>query len=336
VTTVSVLIPCFNARPWIAEAIESALAQTWPATEVIVVDDGSTDGSLDVIKQYEGRIRWETGSHRGGNGARNRLLELSTGEWLQYLDADDYLLPKKLEHQLTFIPHSDADVVCSPVKLRCERLSPVEHLTHIPEPHNDPWVLLARWWLPQTGGALWKRSTVLEVGGWKLDQPCCQEHELYARLLMNGATFVIADECHSVWRDWSVAGTVSTRDSAEVRRRRLAILDGMEQFLLKGGRLTPARRQAVNQARFEIARGTWNMDRAASAAIMQQVRASQPSFRGEPPAANTLYRIMFRLVGFQLTEFAARVKRACQSRRIASGHTMSLGTGGRDTSGSVN
>src|SRR5436309_2678723 len=102
-TLVSILIPCYNAERWIAQAIESALAQTWPDKEVIVVDDGSTDGSLHVIKQFDGRIHWETGKNRSGNMARNRLLELARGDWLQYLDADDYLLPDKIDGQMRFL-----------------------------------------------------------------------------------------------------------------------------------------------------------------------------------------------------------------------------------------
>ena len=101
---ISILIPCFKAERWIAQAIESALAQTWPEKEVIVVDDGSTDGSLEVIKSFGDRIRWETGPNRGGNAARNRLLELARGEWLQYLDADDYLLSNKVTEQMEFLP----------------------------------------------------------------------------------------------------------------------------------------------------------------------------------------------------------------------------------------
>ena len=99
---VSILIPCFNAEKWVAQAIESALAQTWSEKEVIVVDDGSTDNSLEIIRRFDGRIRWESGPNRGGGAARNRLLELASGEWLQYLDADDFLLPQKLERQIEF------------------------------------------------------------------------------------------------------------------------------------------------------------------------------------------------------------------------------------------
>jgi glycosyltransferase involved in cell wall biosynthesis len=90
---VSILIPCHNAENWIAEAIESGIAQTWPAKEIIVLDDGSTDRSLDIIRGFGERIRSEAAKHRGGNATRNRLLELARGDWIQYLDADDYLRP---------------------------------------------------------------------------------------------------------------------------------------------------------------------------------------------------------------------------------------------------
>lgn len=93
---VSVIIPCYNAERWVAEAIQSCLDQTYSPIEVIVIDDGATDRSLEVIKSFGQRIRWETGPNRGGNCARNRGLALSKGQYVQFLDADDYLLPEKL------------------------------------------------------------------------------------------------------------------------------------------------------------------------------------------------------------------------------------------------
>src|SRR5438067_693233 len=112
---VSILIPCFNAERWVAQAIESALSQNWPETEVIVVDDGSNETSLENNKSFGDRIRWETGPNRGSNVARNRLLELTRGEWLQYLDADDYLLPEKIALQMQFIAENPAtDLVFGP------------------------------------------------------------------------------------------------------------------------------------------------------------------------------------------------------------------------------
>jgi glycosyltransferase involved in cell wall biosynthesis len=150
-TLVSILIPCFNAERWIGQAIEGALVQTHASSEIIVVDDGSSDGSLDVIKGFGKHIRWESGPNRGGNAARNQLLALARGSWLQYLDADDYLLPDKIERQIAFLgEHPDADIVYSPISLvfnyygaRGRAGAERRYIVPIPEP-RDPWILLVR------------------------------------------------------------------------------------------------------------------------------------------------------------------------------------------------
>jgi glycosyltransferase involved in cell wall biosynthesis len=311
---VSILIPCFNAERWVAQAIESALAQTWPEKEVIVVDDGSQDASLDIIKSFSNRIRWETGPNRGGNAARNRLLELAGGEWLQYLDADDYLLPLKVERQANSLSdYPDCDVVYSPVYCASYSEGGVQQeITAIPEP-RDPWILLARWWLPQTSGPLWRRQTLIDVGGWKPDQPCCQEHELYLRLLRSGAQFYYFGECHAVYRYWPYARTVSKGNPAEVRRRRLEVNEQMEQFLRSRGELTPSRLQAINQGRFEIARSAWIEDRTEAKQIVRAIQQRQPKFSPEPPAARSYYRWIYRVLGFIAAERLASCKRKLAS-----------------------
>ena len=164
---VSILIPVYNAERWVAQAIESALAQTWQKTEVIVVDDGSTDASLEVIKRYGGRLRWETGPNRGGNVARNRLLEMANADWLQYLDADDYLQPNKIENQMKFSSSAqevaNADIIYGPVLMEyAEPYGSGRALAPIPEPH-DEWMLLARWYLPQTGAPLWRKQALVDI-----------------------------------------------------------------------------------------------------------------------------------------------------------------------------
>src|SRR5882762_11318734 len=300
---VSILIPCYNAARWVAHAIESALAQTWPDKEVIVVDDGSTDGSLDVIRKFDGQIQWETGPNRGGNVARNHLLELAQGEWLQYLDADDYLRPEKIANQIEFLPSQpEVDVVFSPVTLEYSTEDGIRHeLSHIPEPH-DPWVLLARWYLRQTGASLWRKQALIDVGGWKPDQPCCQEHELYLRLLQAGAEFCYFEECHAAYRHWSLNETVSKRNRAELRRQRLEIKESMELFLRSRGELTPPRLYALNQARFEIARGAWLEDPAEAREIVNAIERRQPGFVPAPPAARGRYRLIYQTLGFSAAE----------------------------------
>jgi glycosyltransferase involved in cell wall biosynthesis len=99
---VSILIPAYNAEPWIEEAIRSALAQTWPHKEIIVVDDGSTDGTLAVAQRFAttSSVRVVAQKNRGASAARNAAFAVSKGDYIQWLDADDVLAPDKLERQL--------------------------------------------------------------------------------------------------------------------------------------------------------------------------------------------------------------------------------------------
>ncbi|MEP7341835.1 MAG: glycosyltransferase [Acidobacteriota bacterium] len=308
-STVSILIPCYNAERWVAQAIESVLAQTWPEKEVIVVDDGSTDGSLEIIKRFDGQIRWESGPNRGGNVTRNRLLELATGEWVQYLDADDYLLPDKITKQMEFLAEQpDADIVFGPVILEhWSETGARREVLPIPEPH-DPWVLLARWYLPQTGSPLWRQHAILDVKVWKPEQPCCQEHELYLRLLMAGKRFSYCPDAGAVYRQWG-EHTVCKRDKPEVYRQRLEIEQRAEDFLLASGQLTTARRWAINQARFEMARLVWQYDPQTATEIMETALRSDPGFIPSGDAAPAFYRLLFRLMGFRLTEAMAGWRR---------------------------
>jgi teichuronic acid biosynthesis glycosyltransferase TuaG len=99
---ISVIIPTWNRAQHLAAAISSALGQTIPPDEVLVCDDGSTDGSEEVVRGIEdGRVKWVPGP-RGGRPAipRNRGLAASNGEWVAFLDSDDLWVPEKLEKQL--------------------------------------------------------------------------------------------------------------------------------------------------------------------------------------------------------------------------------------------
>jgi len=100
---VSVLIPCYNAQDYIADALESVINQTYPNLEIIVVDDGSTDSSRRVLLDYaarDNRIILHFQDNRGPSAARNKAFELSKGEWIQYLDADDLLSSNKIAKQV--------------------------------------------------------------------------------------------------------------------------------------------------------------------------------------------------------------------------------------------
>ena len=98
---VSILIPAYNAEHWIGDTIRSCLAQTWPHVEIIVVDDGSRDATLQAARRFESRaVKVVTQPNSGAPVARNRAFELAQGSYMQWLDADDLLDPQKIARQM--------------------------------------------------------------------------------------------------------------------------------------------------------------------------------------------------------------------------------------------
>jgi glycosyltransferase involved in cell wall biosynthesis len=101
---VSIIIPCHNAAPWLAQTLESALTQTWPEKEIFLIDDGSTDRSLEIARSFEARgVRVLRQSNRGAAAARNAGLAVARGDYLQFLDADDLLTPDKISSQVQLL-----------------------------------------------------------------------------------------------------------------------------------------------------------------------------------------------------------------------------------------
>lgn len=98
---VSILIPAFNAQEWLSDTLRSAMGQTWERKEIIVVDDGSSDQTLMIARQFESdSVRVVSQKNQGAAAARNTALSLSKGEYIQWLDADDLLAPDKITKQM--------------------------------------------------------------------------------------------------------------------------------------------------------------------------------------------------------------------------------------------
>lgn len=108
-TAVSVVIPCYNAARFLPEALHSAVTQTHPPLEVLVIDDGSTDASAQVAENFGAPVRVLRQANQGEAVARNRGFDEASGEWIAFLDADDVWHPTKLERQVALM--SD-NVVC--------------------------------------------------------------------------------------------------------------------------------------------------------------------------------------------------------------------------------
>jgi glycosyltransferase involved in cell wall biosynthesis len=106
---VSILIPAYNAENWIEETVQSALAQTWPGKEIIVVDDGSSDRTATLARQFASKqVLVVSKENQGAAATRNHALQLSQGDYIQWLDADDLLAPDKIELQLAALRGIDS------------------------------------------------------------------------------------------------------------------------------------------------------------------------------------------------------------------------------------
>jgi glycosyltransferase involved in cell wall biosynthesis len=98
---VSILIPAYNVERWIRDSLASALVQTWRRKEIIVVDDGSSDRTLEIARSFSSRkVLVVSQENQGASSARNRALSLCQGDFIQWLDADDLLAPDKIRRQI--------------------------------------------------------------------------------------------------------------------------------------------------------------------------------------------------------------------------------------------
>ncbi|MDX1402861.1 MAG: glycosyltransferase, partial [Kiloniellales bacterium] len=184
---VSIVIPCWNAENYISRAVESALKQRYQPLEVIVVDDGSTDGSLDVLKSYEKEIRILSGPNRGLSSARNVGIFAAGGDLIQFLDADDVLYEEKVTAGVgAALAAPEKTIVVAPGEMQRasgEIISrPCEQLTA-----DDPFISLLLCAPIQIAAFLFWKRTLISVGGF--NEGLCEDFDLYARFCALGYKF---------------------------------------------------------------------------------------------------------------------------------------------------
>jgi len=311
---VSILIPAFNAEKWIRQCIESALSQTYSPIEIIVVDDGSTDGTVQEVRRFGDRVKLIIGKHAGANASRNLLTRSAHGEWLQYLDADDYLLPNKVADHVHFLQNNDRiDVVYSPTIIRHEDTG-TETPTMIEAPF-DATVHFVRWTPFCTHGMLLRRSAVLDSGSWKEDQPVCQEHELVFGLICKGSHFGVWNQPGTVYRQHS-ENTVSKKDPLRTVRMRMEILDRFEKWLIDSGRITRVHRKEIYAARLDTARVAWVMDETYGEALASKALSSGRFWVNSRTGLPMGFQLWNCTVGFRAAQKLARFVRVARASRL--------------------
>ena len=294
---VSIIIPCYNIEQWISEAIQSALDQSWPNKEIIVIDDGSTDGSLEQIKRFGARIRAETGPNGGGSAARNRGLVLAEGDWIQFLDGDDVMTPTCIKEKMEE-PGRAQVVTCCNVEIM-PRATPARDAGGPAfwfSPRYDLEYML-RLGPPQTSAPLHRKEHLRAVGGFREDLPCAQDFDLHLRLAI-GLGLGFASHGRTGVRIRPREGSISRTAGAKMHRAMADVLLDCAELMRQKEMLTEQYATIIAQRSALLARKLWRLGWPREAASIA-ARAKQTSARWD----DILYKsrpacLVARMIGF--------------------------------------
>ena len=223
--SISVVIPAYNAASYIAETLDSVLQQTLPPTEVLVIDDGSTDETANVAERFASPVKVIRRPNSRAAAARNFGVETATSEWIAFVDADDIWEPSKLERQMAELEkHPEADICYTGRILLMQKngmwqLGPVAGVA--PASNVREALFRGTTFLPSS--VVIRRSAFLAVGGYDTSFKYAEDWELWMRLLHSGMKFTSCPEALVQYRIHAASATHSAVPSfmaaKEVYRR---------------------------------------------------------------------------------------------------------------------
>lgn len=248
---ISVVVPVFNGEQFIEETVRHVLAQTYPAVELVVVDDGSADRTLEIVESVAPSARLIRQANQGVSAARNRGLQTATGKWVIFLDQDDLWHPMQLEKQARWMSaHPDCAAVVCPYHhwrpVQGQYPDPAGLWREEQDAGTDPdftgWVYHQFLWdcWAQTSGTLLRRSALQAVGGYDETLAYSEDWDLWLRLSLQ-FPFATLRWPSVLYRHHEVQGsrTVRAQDFRTELLERYAAQHGLASR--DGRRMDPAR-----------------------------------------------------------------------------------------------
>lgn len=248
---ISVVIPCFNAEPYLAQTLRSVLNQTLPAAEVIVADNGSNDASLEIARQFEPSVTIVSVSEKGASVARIAGISRASGDAIMFLDADDLIAPDTLLSLSRGLRRNPQSVA------RCPwyRWIPVPEGWRAAPPscaprqsgQDDLEAWLTGWYHPPCS-LLWSREAYERSGGWDQRGGPNDDGDLMMRALLAGVRLIAVEGGTGYYRrlpagEISVSGRRNTREGLESR---LFVIDRIAQRIVDAGLLARYRRALLH------------------------------------------------------------------------------------------
>jgi glycosyltransferase involved in cell wall biosynthesis len=308
---VSVLIPCFNSKRWLGHCLRSILDQTWTNTEVIIVDDGSTDDSLNFARSFESkRIKVITQENQGATAARNRAYAEAQGEFIQFMDADDLLSPDKIEAQMELLQASPSDFISvSATMYFLDGSEPEQGILHgdwpmIDSDHPREWLIdmygPERGSMVQPGAWLTPRTITDDIGPWNelLNRSPNDDGEYFARVVLRSKGIRRSRRGFNYYRKFIHGGSLSAQKSKEHLWGALKAQDLMRQALLAGGQEERARKALSRQYK-ELAFTAYPFAPEVTNAALQN--AADLGFGDfQPTFPTTKGRLAAKMIGWRL------------------------------------
>jgi glycosyltransferase involved in cell wall biosynthesis len=317
---VSVIIPCYNCESYLEETIRSVRKQTYPDVELVLVDDGSTDGTQGIIERHSEDAVCHFGPNRGVSAARSTGTELASGDYIQYLDADDHLRPTALERRIESLEEAEADVAYSAYQrlipdLRNEfREGPVVEKT-LEEVHPDPEIATLRsFWLPPVA-LTYRRRIVEKIGAWNESLPVIQDARFLQDAAFHGARFVKVSEVLAEYRDHD-GGSLSTQDQAAFNRDIWMNARQIEErWRAHQGALTADQEQALASVYDHCARSFFGVDRVLFEQASHRVEILASKKKSEQLDR---YARAVEQVGYTVSSRIEQIRQGCL-RRVKDG-----------------
>lgn len=298
---ISIVVPCYNAKNWIQETLESVLTQDVGDMEIIVVDDGSTDGSGDIVKDEFPFVRLIRAERSGPSKARNLGTKESKGEFIQYLDADDLLAPGKLKVQLEAIQNSGADIAYGDWQ-KLVKTTDNKYIKGgvIGRELKNPEVDLFNSWNP-VNVYLFKRIIVEKIGGWNERLSIIQDARFSLDCALRGARFVYCPGVMAYYRIHS-SGSVSTRDPIKFVQECFKNACEIEEYLTRRGSINKSYRKALLRAYGYVARASFKKDKPTFEMAYRALKRLSHRYIPENPRH---LRLASQLFGYRNAEYIA-------------------------------
>lgn len=199
---ISIVIPCYNRELYIKDAINSALAQTYDNIEIIVVDDGSTDNSVSVLSEYGNRIKLIQQTNKGVSAARNKGLSLASGDYVVFLDSDDWISNDLIENHVKAAEKwPEVDIFCSDFKNIDEKNKlGILNKSNWPDKPESPIELFLLFPPPFPACEMYKASTIKSLGGYHEDMKGFADSILRLNIILSKGKVVRTPNGYGVYR----------------------------------------------------------------------------------------------------------------------------------------